>query len=164
MCDPRNSHVIVRDTDSRLSGRDIAAVRQWEMSGKTIHVMRDHPMHDTPILGGLWGAKPLGVPDFRNHLENYTPDGRHGEDQRFLTKYVYRQYKKEALIHDEIFKRDKTSISFPTSRIDNEYLGESISATENYDLSLRHLVRRFEIDAKYRFYVQTKSKVRKLIE
>jgi len=51
-------YVIFRDTDSRLSHREYMAVKEWISSGKTIHIMRDHPYHSEPIMGGMWGCKP----------------------------------------------------------------------------------------------------------
>ena len=48
-------HVIFRDTDSRMSRRESDAVMQWLDSGKTLHIMRDHPHHGHPIMAGMWG-------------------------------------------------------------------------------------------------------------
>lgn len=55
--DPDVDVVIFRDTDSRPSTRDSAAVKEWMDSGKTIHIMRDHPYHTEPIMGGMWGCR-----------------------------------------------------------------------------------------------------------
>ena len=30
---------------------------EWVDSGKLVHVMRDHPYHTEPIMGGMWGCK-----------------------------------------------------------------------------------------------------------
>jgi hypothetical protein len=49
--------VIFRDTDSRLSLREYEAVREWIQSEKPLHIMRDHPYHSEPIMGGMWGCK-----------------------------------------------------------------------------------------------------------
>lgn len=46
-----------RDLDSRFSDREYAAVQDWLKSDKVFHVMRDHPLHDFSIFGGLWGSK-----------------------------------------------------------------------------------------------------------
>ena len=46
-----------RDLDSRFSNREQVAVDDWLKSDKTIHVMRDHPLHDLSMFGGLWGTK-----------------------------------------------------------------------------------------------------------
>jgi len=49
--------MISRDTDSRLNYREKAAVDEWIASDKKFHIMRDHPAHGFPILGGMWGIK-----------------------------------------------------------------------------------------------------------
>ena len=48
-----------RDLDSRFSNREHAAVEDWLKSDKAIHVMRDHPLHNFSMFGGLWGTKLL---------------------------------------------------------------------------------------------------------
>lgn len=50
--------VLVRDLDSRLSAREAAAVADWLNDTQfAVHVMRDHPSHSWPMLGGMWGAR-----------------------------------------------------------------------------------------------------------
>jgi len=50
--------VLVRDLDSRLSAREAAAVSDWLNATQfAVHVMRDHPSHSWPMLGGMWGAR-----------------------------------------------------------------------------------------------------------
>ena len=49
-------YVIFRDTDCRLSKREYVAVNEWIGSNNTLHIMRDHPMHTEPIMGGMWGV------------------------------------------------------------------------------------------------------------
>ena len=41
-----------RDLDSAPTQREADAVEEWLRSGKTLHVMRDHPSHTFPMLGG----------------------------------------------------------------------------------------------------------------
>ena len=65
--EPNVHRFISRDADSRISEREAEAVREWEDSGKTFHIMRDHPHHGAPphkpILGGMWGmVKDLNKP------------------------------------------------------------------------------------------------------
>ena len=55
--DPLVDVVLVRDLDSRLSRREAEAVEEWLASSKAVHVMRDHPSHSWPMLGGMWGAR-----------------------------------------------------------------------------------------------------------
>ena len=33
------------------------------MSGTLIHSLRDHPNHDRPLNGGMWGGTKRAVPD-----------------------------------------------------------------------------------------------------
>ena len=40
-----------RDLDSRVSWREVFAVKEWLSTPATYHIMRDHPKHDIPMLG-----------------------------------------------------------------------------------------------------------------
>jgi hypothetical protein len=55
--DPDAEFVIFRDTDCRLTNREAQAVREWARTNKCLHIMRDHPMHTEPIMGGMWGVR-----------------------------------------------------------------------------------------------------------
>ena len=59
MVDPSVSVMVSRDLDSRLTGREVAAVTEWldDPLQLPFHVMRDNPHHGTEILGGMWGAR-----------------------------------------------------------------------------------------------------------
>ena len=48
--------MLSRDTDSRFSIREVNAVMEWMSSGKTFHIIRDHPYHGYKILGGAWAS------------------------------------------------------------------------------------------------------------
>jgi len=54
--DPDAEFVIFRDTDCRLANREAQAVGEWTRTDKCLHIMRDHPMHTEPIMGGMWGV------------------------------------------------------------------------------------------------------------
>lgn len=41
----------------KLLEREAEAVKEWLSENKTFHVLRDHPHHTAPIMGGLWGAR-----------------------------------------------------------------------------------------------------------
>jgi hypothetical protein len=97
------TRVILRDTDSRITLREVAAVEEWIASDYPIHIMRDHPCHGTPILGGMWGAKPLFVRRFLNQDILLHWSEKDGTDQDLLRKYVYPKVKSHAIIHDSYF-------------------------------------------------------------
>jgi protein O-GlcNAc transferase len=52
-----NDVTIFRDADSRITQREAAAVNEWVSSGSILHIMRDHPHHGYPMLGGMWGIR-----------------------------------------------------------------------------------------------------------
>jgi len=55
--DPQVDIFFSRDLDSRISAREAAVVQQFLQSDGKVHIMRDHPAHGAPIMGGMWGAK-----------------------------------------------------------------------------------------------------------
>ena len=57
MADPLVGEWHSRDLDSRPSQREVDAVNDWLPSGKTYHIMRDNPVHNTKILGGAFGMQ-----------------------------------------------------------------------------------------------------------
>lgn len=136
-------YLAFRDADSRLNSRDIACLIEWVNSDFPVHIIRDHPFHQTPILGGLWGVRnsQISVVHFWELARDFP--NRFGEDQRFLSKFVYPTVSKHALIHDGFFAfetRSKSTIQ-PSQTFD--YMGESYSEDETSDLSLRRIIRRY---------------------
>lgn len=108
--------VIVRDTDSRLSFRERMAVDEWLKSNKDFHIMRDHPYHATPILGGMWGARNGILPDIHKQTMGFT-DNRWQIDQEFLADIVYPIVESRSCVHDEFYERKP----FPNSRRDSRF-------------------------------------------
>lgn len=107
--DPRVSRFLSRDADSRFSPRELFAVNEWVASGLGFHTMRDHPFHGTEVLAGMFGmaAKSLGNHRTMKSLllkalvenEEKIP-GPTGEDQHFLTEYVWPLVSSSSLAHD----------------------------------------------------------------
>ena len=123
-------YAIFRDADSRLSIREKMAVDEWIESGKTIHVMRDHPNHGIPygkdrlgILGGMWGIKgnviPLGqsIKNFKRSNETI-----YGNDQTFLKK-IYSIFENDRCTHDDFFEKKP----FPIKRENGRFIGERMN-------------------------------------
>lgn len=110
--------MISRDTDSILGEREKAAVDEWLESGLPFHIMRDHPAHCVPILGGMWGAVyPLLKTILRDIIDwqtycNVIPTGR-GPDQRFLAEIVWPIVKDCHIAHDEFFTYTGKERPFP---------------------------------------------------
>lgn len=92
-------YVIVRDADSRLNWREKAAVDAWMNSGLPFHIMRDHPAHTLPIMGGMWGCVPSRMPNVQESFDAWTDFEMDG-DQKFLTCHVWPYVKDKCLAHD----------------------------------------------------------------
>lgn len=136
--------VLIRDVDSRITERELNAVQSWIDSGKTFHIMRDHPNHRTPMLGGMWGAShKIKEFDYIWKFESRYGNAI-GEDQRFLRDNLYPLAKRDALIHDSFFRFEKTSCAFQLPRVNFEYVGESVDEFENFDYSLRYKIDQIE--------------------
>ena len=88
---------VSRDLDSRFSDREYEAVQEWIKSNKSVHVMRDHVMHDFAMVGCCWGTK-LNGQNIRLHWKSAWNNGQDdaimyghhdswGPDQIFLERY-----------------------------------------------------------------------------
>jgi len=126
---------LIRDCDARLTPRDKAAVDEWIASNQFFHVMRDHPFHGMPVMGGMWGA----VGGFLPHAFFDAPRTTiivYNDDQQKLKKYVWPFARRHALVHDSFFceKDDFKGTKwrpFPQQRVSkfdfvgNKYLNEN---------------------------------------
>ena len=115
---------IVRDTDSRLSYREKAAVDEWLLSDKGLHIMRDHPYHTSLIMGGMWGMKKGTFPKMKELIEIYKGGNFWQVDQNFLNQFVYPLCKDNIIVHDEFMNFENSKKPFPTKRIDSEFVGD----------------------------------------
>ena len=121
---------VFRDADSRLSVTEKAAVDEWISSGKTLHVMRDHPGHGIPygndrlgILGGMWGIKGNVIPLTQSILNfKKSKEMNYGNDQTFL-KMVYTVFENDRCTHDEFFEKKP----FPIKRENGRFIGERMT-------------------------------------
>ena len=127
-------YAIFRDGDSRLSIREKMAVDEWIESGKTIHVMRDHPAHQIPygnnalgILGGMWGIKGNTIP-MKESVENFSKNKTmgYGIDQTFL-KTIYNVFENDRCTHDDFFEKKP----FPIQRKNGRFIGERMDINDN---------------------------------
>ena len=119
---------ISRDTDSRLSFREKEAVDAWLASDKDFHIMRDHPAHDAPIMGGMWGARGHILKDIKNMIEEYQKGDFWQVDQVFLREKIYPMVKNISYVNDDFFEKKP----FPTNRKNYElFLTKIIYDTQN---------------------------------
>jgi hypothetical protein len=139
---PDAEYVCFRDCDSRISEREYLAVVEWVKSGKTLHVMRDHPAHGIPygndemgILGGMWGLKTKKI-SLSDMIMDFCKNEnlKYGSDQKFL-KSVYRHFINDRYTHDDFFEKKP----FPIKRKKGRFIGERININEQ-PLTNDHLI------------------------
>ena len=139
--------MISRDVDSRLSVREKEAIDDWLESDKSFHIMRDHPYHDAPILGGMWGTKNTDymrdlfqstiqetLKEFRRIPSNELREK--GYDQHYLWNVIYPRVVDDSIAHDPYFQtKYKNTIDFPSKRDYNDkviIIGQVFDENENY--------------------------------
>ena len=116
-----------RDCDSRFSNREVVAIKEWLESDKDFHIMRDHPYHTVPILGGMWGCRngimrKIGLIKM---IESWNQFQRKGIDQDFLGRCVYPLVIDNSIEHSEFGLKFGGNIrQFPTIRSNYEFVGD----------------------------------------
>ena len=80
---------IVRDSDSRLNPRERLAVEEWIASGAKVHSLRDHPNHERPLNGGMWGGTRQAVPDMEALVGAWSNREQYMGDLDFLNQKVW---------------------------------------------------------------------------
>ena len=123
---------ISRDCDSRISEREAVAVQEWLSSPRLIHVMRDHPEHSAPIMGGMWGAKQHAIPNMRELIDEWNKEDRWQTDQEFLRDVIWPKYGHKILAHDDWGRFNGAIVHqpFPSPRNDNDFVGSIIGPNE----------------------------------
>ena len=121
-----------RDSDSYILQREADSVNFWLNTSKIGHVMRDNPSHGTTMLAGMWGLKVAMNRSLANSIvetmlnpnlsKNYTFK-TYGNDQKFLTDYVYKSLVSNSVIHDAYSCRALNGTPWPTQRVGNCFVG-----------------------------------------
>ena len=151
--------VIFRDTDSRLSSREIKLVEEWMSSGRDLHIIRDHPNHKSAILGGMWGAKSERL---RSRFHFHDEIGglitlSYGLDQEVIRLRVFRDWRLTRLVHDGIFTRECGSKKPEPHNSEGSFIGEVFSADEEPDPTGRQQLVAFHNSRSIRFWTQIAS-------
>ena len=111
MLDDQVDLAIFRDLDSVVSKRESEAVKFWLKSKHAVHIMRDHPGHEMPILAGMWGIKVKALrKSLRLILNQMLQDPlsrsnflSSSDDQFLLGKYIWPWSKDRSVQHDSFF-------------------------------------------------------------
>lgn len=154
-------YFLFRDADSRISVRESEMVSEWLASGKNLHIIRDHPMHNAPILGGMWGIRYDKENNILNALKDLVPIGYYGEDQEFIWKFVYRANKRDMFVHDPYFLRELTKYKSKKFGVTTDFIGESFNQFNEPSPDLKNLIHRWEKSFLYRIKLRFSSLIMK---
>jgi hypothetical protein len=123
--------MLSRDTDSRLSNREKLAVDEWLESDKDFHIMRDHPYHNTEILGGMWGVRNGLLKNMKQLINDYTKGDFWQVDQNLLREKIYPLVVNNSFTHDTYLNYNTNSKQFPSKSINKEFVGDVFDENEN---------------------------------
>lgn len=153
-------YVLIRDIDSTLTERESIAVQSWMGTGRPLHIMRDHPAHAAPIMGGMFGVDArsslvrqafsrLKTIIYHSQLDNRLEYWQ--ADQNYLASEVYPILKDHSYVNDPFFQ----GLPFPETRKGLSFVGQafereeqnieipddeySLLKVEQYLASLRHM-------------------------
>lgn len=121
--DPSVELMLSRDTDTRFLLREKLAVYEWIESGKLFHIMRDHPHHRFPILGGMFGTRKIdSIPSWADKIRQCVEQhGPRDYDQTFLKDIIYPFIVANSLVHTSFFRYGgELCVPFPIA-YDGEY-------------------------------------------
>ena len=125
------SIMISRDTDSRLTVREKACVDDWLLnSSKKVHTIRDACVHQSQMMGGLWGVRDGYLNWIKPYIDNMLNrlkdgSGRKGLDQDFLNSKVYLYA--VGVIDEHINALDENSLEVKIAKSNGKYLPNMIS-------------------------------------
>jgi hypothetical protein len=105
--EPGVDRFLVRDADSLLSVREVAAVDAWLGSAYWFHLMRDGPTHSERLLAGMWGGCGGVFRGVAQSLMDYASAplrlGRRLIDQHWLREHAWPTVRQSVLSHDVVF-------------------------------------------------------------
>ncbi len=96
--------LLFRDADSLVTTREADAVSEWLRSRYDTHIIRDHPYHQSPVMGGTLGVRGQALTSLgalvRERLQSHRRT-EYGDDQLFLSGAFYTRARKNALVHTD---------------------------------------------------------------
>jgi hypothetical protein len=93
--------VIVRDSDGRITYREMMAVNEWVNSSNTFHVYRDHEAHfEFPVIACAFGYKGKLSAFLHNIMHQFaTKTNYYTNDQVYLRDFVWPTVKDNCMVH-----------------------------------------------------------------
>ena len=130
LADLNYDYVLVRDVDSRLSDREIDMHQEFVESGKSFHIIKDHPTgHNYVISGGMLASKKSTFHDIDELISIWDPKPAYGNDIVFLEHKVWPRIASDCFIHDEYYNTPGSV----KSRTKKKYTLDMVGAAVNED-------------------------------
>ena len=155
--DPNVEVMMPRDTDTRILLREKLAVYDWLASGKSFHIMRDHPDHAFDILGGMFGTRKLAL-NWKTIMDGVVQNGNKMYDQLFLKEFIYDCVKDDAMIHATFHKYEPNCMPFPIPydsqfKFVGEYVYDDNSRSQSHTDALKQALANEKIHLITSFYI-----------
>ena len=103
-----SEYYFIKDSDSIVTDRELYIMNHWVLtSNENFIIIRDNPIHVSPILGGIFG--------FRNNAKHIFKDSLHetfsklnfrfkyGQDQRWLSEKIYPYIINQSQVYSSYF-------------------------------------------------------------
>ena len=132
----KDTIVLSRDTDSRLSLREKQIVDEWLESDSQLSVIRDHINHyEFPILAGMWGLKDGLADSLMEGIKRYWSTHTYLVDQFYLRDVVWPVLKDKTMVHgikECVWMRENYK------EVGRDFIGQTYDENENtiYDPAL----------------------------
>ena len=131
--------MLSRDTDSRITEREMVLVNQWIDSDKTFHIIRDHRGHRVEILGGTWGCKVKQfqerynikkIDDYINiYYKRFKKKIKKNPDQYFLKENIYPLIKNDNMSHISLEYVRYSEKDIIINKCQENFIGKVIKVT-----------------------------------
>lgn len=98
--DPDNI-VLCRDSDSRVTIREVACVNEWLNSSKSFHTFKDHDAHyEFPIIGCAFGFRGMFNEPLLSVMKVYMRNYKYYlSDQFYLRDYIWPVVQNDSMVH-----------------------------------------------------------------
>jgi len=129
MFEDEKNIVLSRDSDSRISERELKCVNEWIESDKKFSVIRDHERHyDFPVLAGMWGCKGKLSEEIYKSMFKYSHKHFYTSDQIFLAKELWPIMVNDCMIHGI---KEGGWFSESRKKIEYDFIGQGYDENEN---------------------------------
>ncbi|WP_162888112.1 tetratricopeptide repeat protein [Sphingomonas mesophila] len=125
--DPSVDRFLVRDCDSVIGEREVAAVAEWLASGAPFHAIRDWHTHTDLMLAGLWGGIAGVFPNMQAHITRFAQNNAASSnwDQLFLREMIWPNIRDSIVVHDRLHEGHAVRPIPGTAPTGDDHIGQN---------------------------------------